>query len=219
MDNFVCLRRARILRNKSIDLVLDVGAHEGMYAQEIRESGYHGKIISFEPLSEAFRILEKRCRQDALWECVNSALGDTNRESIINVSGHKTSSSILEISDRHTEVVPSSSYICQEKINISKLDSLLDKLSLHDKQTYLKIDVQGYERKVLDGAIEALKYVQAAEIELSLVKLYEGGPSYYEIIEYMRSQSFDLISITGGFSDPVSGHLLQADAIFVRRSG
>jgi FkbM family methyltransferase len=219
MDNFVCLRRTQILLSQSIDVVLDVGAHDGSYGKEIRVSGFGGRIISFEPLREAFTVLEKRCRQDASWECVNKALGDSDGESIINISGRKTSSSLLEMSDRHMQAEPGSSCICREKINISKLDSLLCDFSLHDKRMYLKIDVQGYERKVLDGATLALEYIKAVELELSMVKLYEGGPLYYEMIEYLRSRGFDLISTTGGFSDHGTGHLLQADGIFVRRTG
>ena len=216
LDNFVPLRRAHILSCESIDVVLDIGAHEGLYAQEIRRSGYRGKIISFEPLSEAFRMLEKRCRQDLLWECKNIAIGDFDGEVVINVSGNKTSSSLLKVSNQHVKAMPSSSYIAHEKVSISRLDSLLDEHIFFDERIYLKVDVQGYERHVLEGATRTLKQTRAIEIELSLANLYEGYPMYYEIIDYLKSCGFCLVSITGGFSDPDSGHLLQADGIFVR---
>lgn len=217
-DNFVSLRRAHILGCESIDVVFDIGAHEGSYAQELRSLGYKKKIISFEPLSDAFHILEARCRKDSLWECRNIAIGDINGEAVINVSSHKTSSSLMNMAERHVEAMPSSSYIANEKVRISRLDSLLDGLVLSDERLYLKVDVQGYERHVLDGATGTLKQTRAIEIELSLAQLYEGSPMYYEMIDYLRHHGFCLVSVASGFSDPQSGHLLQADGIFIRQS-
>lgn len=217
MDNFVSLRREYIMTQESIDVVLDIGANEGLYAEEIRSSGYLNRIISFEPLGEAFKILEKRCWRDVFWECLNMAIGDFNGETVINVSGRQTSSSLLKLSGRHVKAMPSSEYIAQEKVKISTLDSIFDELNLSGKQIYIKADVQGYEKHVLDGAARTLKYTKAIEIELSLTELYEGSPMYYEMIDYLKELGFCLVSIEGGFSDPYSGYLLQADGIFVRK--
>ena len=43
-----------------IDLILDVGANEGQFAQGVRDHGYRKDIISFEPLSNAHSVLLKK---------------------------------------------------------------------------------------------------------------------------------------------------------------
>lgn len=54
-------RRIKILNHFNIQAVLDVGANVGSYGKELREIGYTGDIFSFEPTSEAYHFLEKRC--------------------------------------------------------------------------------------------------------------------------------------------------------------
>ena len=48
-DYFPELKRAKVIENQNINLVLDVGASEGFYGKELREVKYRGRIISFEP--------------------------------------------------------------------------------------------------------------------------------------------------------------------------
>jgi len=96
------------------------------------------------------------------------------------------------------------------------LDSLLRKFVKHGERIYLKADVQGYERCVLEGAKETLNQTQAIEVELSLVPLYESSSGLWEIIDYLDDLGFRLVAIENVFSDPKTSYLLQANGIFVR---
>lgn len=214
--NFVSLRQAKIFQAQNITLVLDVGASEGTYSLHLRRSGYRRRIISFEPLSESFPTLQQRTAKDPLWSCENVAVGDSDDIIEINVSGHKTSSSILPISKAHLTAMPSSVTVRKEKVKIVRLDSLLGKLFKRNENIYLKIDVQGFERHVLEGARETLKQTRAIELELSLVPMYEGGPVLAEMLDYLSDLDFVMASIEPVFSDPKTGNVLQVDGIFVR---
>ena len=82
----------------------------------------------------------------------------------------------------------------------------------------LKIDVQGFEKNVLDGAKETLPYVSVIQVEMSLVPLYENQMLFFEMIHYLDDKGFTLFSLENGFSNPRTGRLLQTDGIFVKKA-
>ena len=215
-ENFISLRRMMILKTQSINLFLDVGASEGTYALQLRQLGYEGSILSFEPLSGSFAVLKQRTDRDLLWNCENLALGDSNEMIEINVSGHKTSSSILPISEIHISAMSSSGYVDLEKVRVARLDSLKSNMIKRDAVIYLKVDVQGFEKQVLDGARETLKQTRVIELELSLAPMYIGGAEFMEMIKYLTQLEFKMVSIEPVFTDPNTGQILQVDGIFVK---
>ncbi len=215
-ENFISLRRMRILKTQNINLLLDVGASESTYSLQLRQHGYEGNILSFEPLSESFAVLQQRAARDPLWSCENLALGDSDGMIEINVSGHKTSSSILPISETHLNAMPSSAFIDLEKVRVARLDSLKSIMIKRDAVIYLKVDVQGYEKQVLEGARETLKQTRVIELELSLAPMYVGGADFMEMITYLTQLEFKMVSIEPVFTDPKTGQILQVDGIFVK---
>lgn len=216
-DNFYSLRRFKIIKNEKINLALDIGANKGTYAQQLRDDGFSGRIISFEPLCEPFQILKKESRCDPLWDCEQIALGDSIGRTTINVSQHITSSSILTITDSHISACPSSNTVGTEEINVATVDSLREKYFRLDDRILMKIDVQGYEKHVLGGARLSLEQTQVIEIELSLVKMYEGGPLLKDMLTFLEEFGFSLVAINPVFSDPATGYMLQVDGIFTKK--
>jgi len=83
---------------------------------------------------------------------------------------------------------------------------------------FLKIDVQGFEIEVLQGATTLLPRLCAIQLELSLVPLYQGAPVMTEVIRYLDERGFELFQLQPGFRDERDGRLLQADGYFVRRT-
>ena len=83
-------------------------------------------------------------------------------------------------------------------------------------RTFLKVDVQGYERAVLDGASQLLANsdIIGLQLELSLVPLYGGAMTYRDGLDFAESLGMTLKGLDPVFSDPKSGQLLQADAVF-----
>ena len=81
---------------------------------------------------------------------------------------------------------------------------------------FLKIDTQGFEWQVLDGASETLAHVKGVLCELSLVPLYEGQKLWMDLIQRLEREGFTLWSIQKGFTDPRDGRTLQVNAIFFR---
>lgn len=211
-------RTVRLMQHYKVDHVIDVGANDGGFSSEIRQLGYAGKIISFEPLKQPFDALRLKASADGNWDVHRHAIGHINGEVTINVSGNSgLSSSVLPILDAHLAVAPNSQYVSQETVPQRRLDTLLPKLGIDAaRRTFLKIDVQGYEGAVLDGAsgLFADGAILGMQLELSLTPLYAGGMTYREGLERAEALGMSLMGLDPVFSDPKTGRLLQVDAVF-----
>jgi FkbM family methyltransferase len=209
-------RRKHLLRSRAITLVLDVGANVGRYGESLRASGYHGRIVSFEPLSAPFAELARVSAPDPLWEARKCALGEDDGAADINVAGNVASSSLLPMGARHLQSAPQSAYVGTERIETARLDTVWDDLVGPADRVWLKLDVQGYELQALRGAEAILARVDVIQAEMSLQHLYEGDVTWRELLAWLEERGFRLAGLEPGFEDPDSGELLQADGIFVR---
>lgn len=207
----------KTLTSHGVNLVLDVGANDGGYGRTLRDAGYAGKIISFEPLSSAHAKLIQRTSRDPLWEVApRLAIGSVDAETEINVAANSTSSSILPMLKVHMDAAPKSAYVSKEKVRVARLDGIVGNLGLDNSIIHLKVDTQGYEYEVLTGASQTLRRVSGLQLELSLAPLYDGQKDYMEIVESVRKLGFDLWAIFPVFINPQDGRLLQIDAIFFK---
>ena len=205
------------LNINDIKTVLDVGANAGQYSCELRKAGYKGRIISFEPVSEAYRRLLLNAKKDSNWQTFNFALGDTNGNTSINISGHSPSSSLLPMTSLHNDAAPGSEYLSEEEIEIKTLDTIFDTLRISGENVFLKVDTQGYEKKVLDGAVNSLSGISGIQLELSAAELYQGEENYYSLCRFLEERNFHLVRVIPGFSSKKTGEMLQFDAIFFRK--
>jgi FkbM family methyltransferase len=210
------IRHANLIKSLELDCIIDVGAHEGGFAEEMFNLGYMGKMISFEPIYENYKILEKKARDRKNWQTHHMALGSFNGEDIINVSENLVSSSILDINQEHTIAAPESYFKRKETIIINKLDDVLG-VDFKGNKGMLKIDTQGFEMKVLEGATETLKKIKAVKVELSSIALYEGSPLFFEVAQFLYENNFLLASVENGFYNSENFRLLQFDGLFVRK--
>lgn len=206
-----------MLARHEVDLVLDVGANDGGYAGSLRQGGYTGSIVSFEPLSDAHAALQRAAQGDGQWQVVpRCALGSQPGELQINIAGNSKSSSLLPMMQSHVEAAPHSAVIATEAVPVHRLDDLALPSLAAAQRPFLKIDTQGYELPVLQGAQRTLERCIGVQAELSLLPLYEGQALYRDIIGWLEARGFALWSLIPGFSDPVSGRQLQMDGVFFR---
>jgi FkbM family methyltransferase len=213
-------RRGHLLRSFQVDVVLDVGANAGQYAQELRRDlNFAGRICSFEPLADPFRVLSERAARDPRWSVFNYGLGDVAGSATINVAGNSESSSLFEMLPLHVEAAPDSGFVGTEEVEIETLDAVFDELCSPGERVYLKLDTQGFEVRVLRGAERCLARIDTLQVEMSLTPLYAGEPSFVEMCQLLVGKGYTLIGLEPGFADPQSGQLLQADGIFHRAAG
>jgi FkbM family methyltransferase len=201
-----------------IDVVFDVGANTGQFAQQLRDAGFPGRIVSFEPSAAAHSMLIKGARFDAEWTVApRMALGDHDGTINLNLAGNSVSSSVLPMLPSHTSAAPESHYVGSETVDLRTLDSISSEFAADTERIFLKLDVQGFEYKVLQGAEQFLRRVSGIQLELSLVPLYEGERLFYSMLHSLEERGYDLWSVVPGFVDPDTGRLLQLDAVLFQR--
>lgn len=210
-------RRLKLIRHHNIDAIIDVGANVGQFGGYMRSLGFKGRIISFEPMKSAFAKLERYSKNDPLWEVHNCSLGERDGHATINISENSVSSSLLNNLPVLTDNAPQAKFVKTEDIQIKKLDTVFGSLNLEGKNIYVKIDTQGYEDKVLQGAEDSLQYIAGMQIEMSLIPSYEGSSDFKALSSTLENKGFKLTAIENGFYDKETGYQLEIDGIFFRR--
>ena len=206
------------MRKVKIDILFDIGANTGQFSLEMRDKGYSGMIVSFEPLTSAREKLIQQASKEKNWIVhERSAIGDYNGMTDINISKNSVSSSILPMLKSHSDAGKNSVYIKTEKTPIITLDSVADSYLDKFSNLFIKIDTQGYESKVIDGALKTLKRAKGVLCELSLIPLYEGQDIWKDLILRLEKEGFVLWSLEKGFTDRRDGRTLQVDGVFLKK--
>ena len=208
-------RLVRALGHAGVTTVLDVGANVGQYASMLRSAGFDGRILSLEPLQDAHASLAARAASDDRWQTRRAAAGDAPGEAVLNVSANSYSSSLRPMAERHVRADPRSVVIDTQSVPVVTVRDVVREEQIDPATCLLKIDTQGHERAVLDGAGPLLDDLAAVQLELSFVELYEGQELYDDLVAAMRSRGFVLWSLETGMSD-ATGRLLQCDGLFVK---
>lgn len=207
----------RFLRSYGIRAVLDVGANEGQFAAHIRKVLPDASIYSFEPLAAPFRKLVETHRGDRHFEAFQVAVGSEAGEADFEMHDSSVTSSMLRPTDRFARMVPSTAARTRVKVPVVTLDGWAAGRDLATP-LLVKLDVQGFEDRVILGGRETLARASAVISEVSFVGLYEGQPLFEDILDLMRSLHFRCGGMLGGFSDLETGEMLEADALFIRSS-
>jgi FkbM family methyltransferase len=159
---------------KTDDVVVDIGANTGMWSQQVLNLHAPRRIIAFEPIEECAKSIK-----------TNSCLIVEN-QAISNVKGQ------LSFYKYPDENVLSSLY---QRARVEKLLHILpekivvpvDTLNNYSKEHnlgfihYLKIDVEGSEYDVFDGARDLLQLHQIAMIQ------FEYGSTYIDSKKTLKS--------------------------------
>ena len=100
-------------------------------------------------------------------------------------------------------------------MSVERLDNLLESEPGLSKNAYLKVDTQGFEKEVLDGAGSHLSDFSAIQLELPLRSLYEEQPLLLEMLAFMEKRGFAVAMAKENGFDDSKVRLLELDVVFV----
>ena len=101
----------------------------------------------------------------------------------INIAGNSYSSSLLPMTQHHLSADPSSATVGTQDVKVITVADLVAGHGVTPERCLLKVDTQGFERSVLDGAGDLMDRFAAVQLELSFVELYEGQQLYEELVQ------------------------------------
>jgi len=204
-----------------INCVIDVGANVGAYGTMLRRTGYRGRIVSLEPVSEVYDQLLRKAANDKLWHTVKVACGSRNEDADINVFDVSLHSSLLSPSKNMKANIESTYIERTEKVSVKRLDSMFEEFvaELDEPRVFLKIDTQGFDLEVVKGAGDCMQRISGVQSEVSVIPLYEGTPDYLQALSMFRELGFEPTGFFPIFHSPTSHHLIEFDAVLTRRDG
>jgi FkbM family methyltransferase len=203
----------RELAVANIDCAIDIGANVGQFALDLRHSGFHGQIFSFEPILEIFRSLEKNSKSDPNWKVINLGISNIEGSQEIHVSGNDAlSSSFLKINENHVSSFANSDTKRMELVKTDTLLNVLKEFGISPENTLLKLDVQGLELSILKSLDSLVSIFPIIYLELSLSPLYEEEADFIEILDYLKARGHRVVDIFRGEVHR-NRRLAQIDAI------
>ncbi len=217
-ESLLGLHLAKLFPKLGIDCVLDVGGRVGEYGTWLRNNGYTGKIVSFEPVSESFARLKKVQTRDPAWTAHKLALGSKNEYININVAYSTNFSSFLAPNEYSLQEFGEQPSVARtELVEVRRLEDVWDALvsAIGVSRVFLKMDTQGWDLEVLAGAGSSLAFVPAFQSEISIQPIYQAMPSYEASISQFARLGYALSGLFPVQLDS-SMRVIEFDCVAVR---
>jgi len=203
------------LQHMQIKTIIDIGANTGQFAAHIHKIIPDAMLYTFEPLQDCYEELVKNLTGVMQFKAFNLALGNESGTTEIHRSEYSQSSSLLPMAKLHKESFPFTENETIQTIKVAKLDEIANEMQLH-KPLMIKIDVQGFEDKVIAGGLQTISLADIIIVEMSIEPLYEGQSLFPDIHKTLTEQGFQYRGNYEQLYNPIDGRILQVDGIFVK---
>lgn len=220
--------RERIIQtvvNNPSPVIFDVGAHHGQSAVYFHELFLEPTIYSFEPDPSSFTVLaEKKLKNNYIFNlAISEKVGEINffqnkishTNSIYRVNYNSKDSIFFTKKGNKKNESVFQNFNHQIKVKTTTLDQFCNSNSISHIDL-LKIDVQGAEINVLNGAEQILFRTNTCVIEVSLYDYYESTSAIHLIEEILYSKSLKLYSILEISNNPMNGRTDWVELLYKR---
>jgi FkbM family methyltransferase len=176
-------------------VILEAGAHDGTDTMRMASFWPLAQIHAFEPVPAAYNALVRRTAH--LADRVHSyplALGPRKTMTKMHLSGDGgtascQSSSLLPPDEGHSREYSFVEFGSIIDVEVTTIDEWARQHNIK-KVDFIRLDMQGYELRALEGAMATLSCTKAVQLEVSHVHLYQGAPLYAEVVQWMWQRGF-----------------------------
>src|SRR6267378_858741 len=193
--------------------VIDVGANVGQFAVASIRLFANAIVIPIEPNPRIVDRLRANLPPEIRENVLMTAVGDTIGTAVFHVNRDPQVSSMLQLGSDRLESFPGATVVEEITVPMTTLDALFAGRALA-APILLKIDVQGFEDRVITGGTVFLARVDWVLMEVSFSKLYEGERDFTSIVELMRSRGFRFVRPMNFHVSPRTDEIIEMDALF-----
>jgi len=169
--------------------LVDIGAAKGDFTSDFLESFPGAEALLFEPTRESVIVLLERFRGNTRVKIFGHALGNVKGTGALHSYRQSEDNSLLNSLVQDAES-------SENRVKVETLDDFLALPGMLSRVDMIKIDTQGTDLKVLEGARKTIQKHQPFIVaEAIFVPLYAGQDSYYGILDFMRQQEYRLAGI------------------------
>jgi FkbM family methyltransferase len=195
-------------------VVYDIGAHVGDWTEMCQAIYAPRDCYLFEPQKDYLERARPRQSRQGNWNFLPVALGDVEKEGVLHLTQNRAATSLLT-SIPDGDLFAETRSMGQTRVRVVPLDILVRQEKLPPPDL-VKIDVQGFEAKVIAGGTVTLRQAKRIVIETSLCPIYEGQPLLPEILEILSGWGFQFVDFSDASRTWPNDCLWQADLWFKR---
>ncbi len=213
------LEMQRLMASTPDPIIFDVGAYDGHVSLVFRHLFPTATIYAFEPFVDSFRQLWVATAPDPKIYALNYGLSSQAGKCQFNANHHPETNSLLSfdpaVAEGWDEGKLETTAIVEAEFKT--IDMVMAELNI-PRIDILKIDVQGAEHLVVEGAASACEngLINLVYSEIIAQPVYVGLKRFDEALGVLYDRGFDLYRLYN-FSVNAEGRLIQADAIFTRK--
>ena len=207
---------ARLSQSQPIKIAFDVGAHVGQTTRALARYFPQARILSFEPMPDTFKALEKNTRSLSRVTAYNIAFGAKNETKEMHVYGDTSTVNSFVPDAPFAINFPKPSTTCE--IEVVTIDSFARKNRI-ERIDLLKVDTEGFDIQVLRGATSlfdrrAIRFVYSEFNEITKFQGSTGGV-FLELYEFLTKYDFRLVAIYTDYIKPRKNFFSVRNALFV----
>jgi FkbM family methyltransferase len=191
--------------------IVDAGAHHGWFFHCWKDWCPPATVHAFEPAVEAFEEARRLYGSDPDIHIHNAALSREPGMLTLNVmeQSRVSSSFLMPVEETWREIDYHHGAIAPRRVPVHRLDDY-DLGAVH----LLKIDVQGFEIEVLEGATKTLARTDYVFVEAAIRPLYHGAPRFTTVHDWLDVHGFHLMAMRAWHRG--NGTLVETDMLFRR---
>lgn len=209
-----------VLQARGINCVIDVGGNRGLFARRMRDLGYAGRIVSFEPSPSVLPVIRAAAERDPDWTVRPCALSSEPGQAELRLHREPELDSLLDALPGVADQLPIMRGTGTATIELSTLAAEFPGITagIAEPRVLLKSDTQGYDAEVIRGAGPAglPPAVVAVLVELAAQHIYSGQPAMTTVMDLVMGGGFTPVAFEPFFQSSDGLRIVELDALFMR---